>query len=190
MSLGMSVVDVSTESMEGSTTLFVMLATGDFSATDTAGDRNLNTLGTGTHSGDDGVLDGAAILHTTLNLLCDILGNKNSIELGALHLRNVNLDVLASEFLQFFFQFVDLAASLADDQTRTSGVDSHGKELKSSLDVNLRDAGLGETGIEIFADFVVLDELLLESAAAKPVRIPSADDASTISNWVSFLSHC
>ena len=177
VSLSMSIVNVSAEGMQRSTTLFIVLATCDFSTTDTATDRHLNTFGTRAHRTDDSVLNSATILNTTFNLFGNILSNQNSIKLGALYLRDVNLDIFASKFLQFFFQFVNLRTCLTYNQTRTGGVDSNSEELQSSLDVNFRDAGLSETGIEIFTDFVVLYEFLLESATTVPVRIPSTDNA-------------
>jgi hypothetical protein len=177
MSFGICVVDVSTQGVQRSTALFVVLATGDLSATDTTTDGDLDTLSAGTHSAHDSVLDGATILHAALNLLGNILGNQDGIQLGALHLGDVDLDVLASKFLQFFLQLVNLGTSLADNQTWTGGIDGDGEEFKGSLDVDFRDAGLSETDIEVLTDFVVLNELLLESATTVPVRIPSADNA-------------
>jgi hypothetical protein len=190
VSLSVGIVDVGTESVQGSATLFEVLATCDFSTADTAGDGDLDTLGTGTHGGGDGVLDGTTILDAAFNLFGDVLSNEDGVHLGALHLADVDLDILAGELLEFLAQFVDLGASTTDDETRTGGVDGDGEQFEGTLNINLGDASLGETGVEILTNLVVLNELLFKSSSAKPVRIPSADATSSVSNWVSFLSHC
>ena len=174
--LGESIVDIGTEGVEGSAALFVMLGARHFSATDTARDGDLDTIGADAHGGRDSVLDGAAILYAAFNLLGDVLRHEDGVEFGAFHLGDVDLDVLVGEFLELFFEFVDLGASLTDDKARTGGVDGDRQKLKGSLDVDFGDASLSETDIEILTDFVVLDEFLLEATSAIPVRVPSADD--------------
>ena len=176
VSLGVGIVDVGAERVERSTTLFEVLAAGNFSTADAAGDGDLDTLGTGTHGGGDGVLDGATILDATFNLLGNVLGHEDGVHLGALHLADVDLNILAGELLELFAEFVDLGTCTTDNQTRTSGVDGDGEQLQGTLDVNLGDASLGKTGVEILTDLVVLNELLFKSSSAKPVRIPSTDD--------------
>lgn len=176
MSLGVCIVDVSAERVERCTTLFEVLAARNLSTTDTSGDGDLDTLGTGTHGGGDGVLDGATILDAAFNLLGDILGHEDGVHLGALHLADVNLNILTGELLELLAEFVNLRTGTTDNQTRTSGVDGDGEQLQGTLNVNLGDASLGKTGVEILTDLVVLNELLFKSSSAKPVRIPSADD--------------
>ena len=176
VSLGVGIIDIGTQGVKRSTTLFEVLATSDFGTTDTTGDGDLDTFGTSTHRGSDGVLDGAAVLDTAFNLFGNVLGNENGIHLGAFHLADVDLHILASELLELLTQFVNLGTRTTDNQTRTSRVNRDGEQLKSTLNVNLGDASLGKTGVEIFTDLVVLNELLFKSSSAKPVRIPSADD--------------
>lgn len=176
MSLGVGIIDIGTERMERSATLFKVLAAGNLGAANTAGDGDLDTLGTGTHGGGDGVLDGAAILDAAFNLLGDVLGHEDGVHLGALHLADVNLHILAGKLLELFAEFVNLRAGTTDDETRTGGVDGDGEQLQGTLNVNLGDASLGKAGVEILTNLVVLNELLFKSSSAKPVRIPSADD--------------
>ena len=154
-----------------------MLATGNFGTADTTTDRHLDTFGTGAHSSGDGVLDGTAILNTAFNLFGDILGNQHGVHFGVLHLADVHLNILAGEFLQLFAEFVNFRTGTSDNQTRTGGIDCDGEHLERALDVNLRDAGFCQTGIEVLTDLVVLNQLLLELSATEPVGIPSADDA-------------
>ncbi len=176
VSLSVGIVDVGTEGVQRSAAFFEVLAAGDFGTTDTTGDGNLDTLGTRTHGGGDGVLDGTTILDAAFDLFGDVLSHEDGVHLGAFHLADVDLYILAGEFLKLFTQFVNLGTSTSDNKTRTGGVDGDGEQLEGTLDVNLRDASLGETGVEILTDFVVLNELLFKSSSAKPVRIPSADD--------------
>ena len=177
VSLGIGVVNVGTEGVQGGAAFLEVLATGNLGATDTATDGDLDAFGTGTHGRSDGVLDGAAVLDTAFNLLGDVLGHEDGVHLGAFHLADVNLDILASELLELFAEFVDLRAGTTDNQTRTGCIDRHGQKFQGALDINLRDTGFGETGVEVFAYLVVLNQLLFKSSATKPVRIPSADDA-------------
>lgn len=176
VSLSVGIVDVGTEGVQRSTTLFEVLATSDFSAANTTANGDLDAFGAGTHGRGDSVLDGATVLDTAFDLLGDVLGDEDGVHLGALHLADVDLDILAGEFLEFLTKFVNFGTGTTDDETRTGGIDGDGEEFEGTLDVNLRDAGLGEADVEVFTDLVVLNEFLLESSSTKPVRVPSADD--------------
>ena len=126
MSLSESIVDVGTESVKRRTTLFVVFGTAHFSATDTTRDGHLDTFGTHAHGGGDGSLDGATILDAAFNLFGDLLSNEDGVEFRTFHLGDVDLDIFARDLLEFLFQFVNLGTVLADDETRTSGVDGNG----------------------------------------------------------------
>ena len=43
--------------------------------------------------------------------------------------------------------------------------------------------------VQIFADLLVLDQVVAEILATEPVGIPTADDAQTVADWINFLSH-
>ena len=146
--------------MQRNTTFLDGFAAGHFGAAYTAGNLDLDTLGTHAHGRCYGRLHGAAERYAALQLAGDVLADDHGIHLGALHLEDVDLDLLAGELLQLFLQFVDLLAALADDDTRTSGGNGHRDQLQRTLDDDLRDACLGQTDIQVFADLGVLDQLL------------------------------
>ncbi len=176
VSLSISVINVSTESVQRSTTFFKMLATSNLSTTNTTANRNLDAFGTGTHGCSNGVLNSTTVLNTTLNLFGDILSNKNSIHLRMFYFTDVDLNILARQFLKLFTQFVDLRTGTTNNQTRTGCIDRNSEHLKRALNVNLRNTSLSKTGIEVLANLIVLNKFLFELSTAEPVGIPSADD--------------
>ena len=117
------VVDVSTESVERSTSFLEHLAAGHFSAADTAADLDLDAFCTNPHRGSDGHLDGAPVGHAALDLAGDAVGDDRSVNFRALDLEDVDLDVFLRNLLELFLQTVDFLAALADDDTRTGSVD-------------------------------------------------------------------
>ena len=176
MSFCISIVYISTKSMERSTTLFEVFATSDFSATNTTTDRHFYTFGTSTHCRRNGILDSAAILDTAFNLLGNILGNQNSIHLRTLNLADVYLDIFTRKFLKLFLQLVNLRTCTADNKTRTSSIDCNSQKLQCTLDVNLGYTSFCKACIEILTDFVILNQFLFKSSSTKPVGVPSTDD--------------
>ena len=120
--------------MQRSTTLLEHLLTSDLSTVQTAGDLNLDTLGTSTHRVLDSHLDGTAISHEVLDLAGDVLTDDRGIELRTLNLEDVDLDILLVELLQLLLQFVDILTTLTDDDTRTGCANSDGDEFESTLD--------------------------------------------------------
>ena len=122
----------------------------------------------------DGVTDRQALLAG------DVLAYDDGIHLRTLYLEDIDLNLLAGELLQLFLELVDLLTALADDDARTGGGNGYRNQFQRALDDDLRDACLGQTDIQVFADLGVLDQLLGEVFAAEPVGIPTADDTKTI----------
>ena len=164
----MAVVDVSTESVQGSTAFLEHLAAGDFSTVETACNLNLHTLSTGTHGVGDSLLDGSAVGNLAFNLASHVVGHDGSIQLRLLHLVDVDLDFLIIEFLQLFLELVDILSALANDDSRTGCADSDGHELQGALNDNLRNAGLFQALVEILTDFLVFHQILAEALTAVP----------------------
>ena len=176
MSFSIGIVDISTKGMQRSTTLFEMLTTSNFSATNTTGNGDLDTLGTRTHCRSNSILDGTTVLDTAFDLFGNILSHQDSIHLRAFHLTDVDLNILTGKFLELFTKFVNLRTSTTDNQTRTSRIDSHGEQFQGTLNVNLRDTRFGKAGVEVLTNLIILNEFLFKSSSTVPVRIPSADD--------------
>ena len=137
----------------------------------------------------DGHLDGATISDFTLHLASDALCNDCSIEVGLLHFEDINLNVLVGDFLEFFLELVNFLTTLTDDNTGARGADCDGDELRGTFDDDACHAGLGQTSVEVFADFAILKEVVTEVVASVPVGIPAAYDTQTITNRIYFLSH-
>ena len=171
------VVNISTEGVQGGTTFLEVLTASDFSATNTSRDGDLDALGTSPHSGGDSVFDSTAVLDATLDLLGNILSDEYSIQLRALHFTDVNLDILAGQLLKFFTEFIHLGASTTNNKTRTGGTNRDGEKFEGSLNIDFRDTGLGQASVEVLANLIILNKLLLKLSSTEPARIPSADDA-------------
>ena len=175
--------------MQRNTSLLDRLGAGHLGAAHTAGNLNLDALGTHAHRRSDGRLHGAAERNAALELTGDVLADDDGIHLGTLHLEDVDLNLLAGELLELLLQLVDLLAALADDDARTGRRDRNRNQFQRALDDDLRDAGLLQTDVQILADLGVFDELVGEILATEPVGIPTADDTKTICYRINFLSH-
>ncbi len=187
VSLCQCVVDVGTDGVERRTSFLEHLAASHFGAADAAGDLDLDALGAHAHRRSDGHLDGTTIRHTAFELAGDVVGHDVGVNLGTLHLEDVDLDVLVADLLELFLQFVDLLAAFADDDTRTGGVDGDGDEFERTLDDDLRQGSFRQTGVQILADLGVLEDA--GRIVTVPVGIPTTDDTQTVADRIGLLSH-
>jgi len=176
MGLRIRVVNICPEGMQRSTPLFEVLAACNFCTANATRDRDLDALGASTHGGGNSILDSTAILNTTLNLLGDVLCHKHSIHLRTLHFADVNLDILAGQFLELLTEFVDLGACTTNNQTRTGSINRDGEEFEGSLNIDFRDTGFRQASVEVLANLIILNKLLLKLSSTEPARIPSADN--------------
>ena len=175
--------------MQRNTSLFHRFAAGHLGTAYTSGNLDLDTFGAHTHRRCDSGFHGAAERYAALQLAGDVLSHDHGVNLRTLHFEDIDLDLLTGEFLQLLLEFIDLLAALADDDTRTGGRNRNRHQFQRALDDDLRDACLGQTDIQVFADLGVLDELVGEILATEPVGIPTADDTKTICYRIYFLSH-
>ena len=175
--------------MQRDTSLLVGFAAGHLGAAHTAGYLYLDALGSHTHGRCDSGLHGTAVRYAAFELAGDVVGDNHRIHLRTLHLEDVYLHLLAGEFLKLFFQLVNFLAALADDDTGACGRDGNGDELQRPFYDNLRDTCLGQTGVQVFADFSILHQLGREVFPTVPVGVPAADYAEAVSYRIYFLSH-
>ncbi len=111
--------------------------------------------------------------HPVGQLLGNTLRDQLGVSLGVLHLKDVELNLLAGELLQLAPDPVRLGAAATDHDARTGGVDVHPNPVPGALDLNLGDAGplhaLGHqaTDGDVFLD--VLGVVLVGEPAALPV---------------------
>ena len=167
-----------------------MLNTGDLAAAQTAGAAALDALGTGAHSAGHGVLHGAAVRNTLLQLLSDVLSHQLSVHLGVADFHDVQLDLLADHLLHSQTILLDLLTALADDNTGTGAVQVDGNGVIAALDLNLGNAGTVQGLLEILADLLILDDQVADLLfTGIPTGIPVFDDADPQAMGINFLSH-
>src|SRR5205085_8369044 len=87
-------------------------------AAQAAGDLDLHALGTRAHRARERTLHRAPEGDAVLQLLGDRLRYQARVELGALDLEDVDLDLLLGQAMQLAAQRVDLRAALADHDAR------------------------------------------------------------------------
>jgi hypothetical protein len=92
-------------------------------ATEASGDLDLDALRPGAHRAGERALHGATEGDAVLELLGDRLRDELRVELGALDLEDVDLDLLLGNAVQIAPQRIDFGAGLADHDPRSSGVD-------------------------------------------------------------------
>ena len=101
----------------------VGLGAGHLGAAEASGNLNLDALGAGAHRARQRALHRATEGDTVLQLLGDRLRDELRVELGALDLEDVDLDLLAGDAVEILAQRVHLAAGLADHDARARGAD-------------------------------------------------------------------
>ena len=185
----MAVVDISTQGVQRSTTLFVHLATSDLGSVQTTTNLNLDTLSTHAHRRSDGHLNGTTVCNLTLQLLSNLLSYDSGIQLRTLNLEDVDLNILFGDFLQLLFQFVNLLSTLTDNITGASSADSYSHKFQSSLNDDTANASLSKTGVEVLTNLGILKDGVSVVLTSEPVAIPAADNTEAVTNWINFLSH-
>src|SRR5690606_7205225 len=109
------VVDVGTQRVQRDATLTVELGARHLSAVEAAGALDPDALGTGAHRGLDGLAHGTTELHAARQLLSNTLGDELGVDLGVLHLEDVELHLLAGELLELAADAVCLGPTTTDD---------------------------------------------------------------------------
>ena len=183
-----SVVDVSAESVERSTSFLEHFVACHFCSADASADEHLDALCTYAHSVGHCHLDGPPVGYTAFDLAGDAVCHDVGVYLRTLNFEDVDLYVLAGYLLELFLKLLDLSSLLADDEARSCCINCHGDELESPLDHNPAEAGLCKTVAEILADLIILRDLLC-IVTTTPVRVPTTGDTDSVADRICFLSH-
>ena len=184
-----AVVDVGAQRVQRHATVGVALGARHLGAAQATGDLDLDALGAGAHGAGQRALHRAAEGDAVLQLLGDRLRHQARVELGALDLQDVDLDLLAGDPVQVAAQLVDLGAGLADHDARPRRVDVDLHLGGVLADRDVRQAGVREPADDVLADLRVLVQVVREVPLVEPVRLPVVDVAHADRLGMNFLTH-
>jgi len=119
------------------------------------------------------LLGDADCVPIVLELLGDSLSDQLSLRLGILHLKDVELHLLARKLFQLAPDPISLRTAATDHDARAGGVDVHPHPVAGALDLDLRNArplhALGQQSTDRDVLFDVLGVLLIRVPAGLPV---------------------
>src|SRR4029077_7176510 len=183
-----SVVDVRPQGVQRHPAVGIAFGARHLGAAEAAGDLNLHALCARAHGRGQRAFHRAPERDPVLELLGDRLRHEFGVELGTLHLADVDLDRLAGELVEVLAQRVDFAPGLADHDPRARGVDVH-RHLAAALDRDVGEAGVRELADDVVADLEILGEDVGEVFLVEPVRLPVVDVADAEPARMDLLSH-
>src|SRR5581483_9806093 len=185
-----AVVDVGADRVQRHTALRVLLGAAHLRAAEAAGALHLDAGGAAADRGCERALHRTAERHTVLKLLRDRLRDELRVELGALDLVDVDVDVLLRHRVDLAAQRVHLDAGLADHDAGARRVDVDGDPLLVLADQDVRQPRMRQLEVDVLADLDVLDQRACELLLADhPVRLPVVDDADAQAAGMNLLSH-
>jgi hypothetical protein len=167
----------------------VPLRARDLRAAETAGHHDLHALGAESEGRLHRLLHRATEGHAALQLSGDRLRNQLGVELGALNLLDVDVDLTTHLLGQVVAQLVHLGALATDDDPWTRGVDRDADLVRGALDVDLRHPGVIQPRLELLAQLQVGVQEIRVVALGVPARMPGlvVDQAKSVG--MSFLTH-
>jgi len=117
------------------------------------------------------------------------LRHEAGVELRALDLEDVDLDLLLRDPVQVAAKLVDFGARLADHDARPRrvDVDLHFGGVLANRDVG--ETRMREPADDVPADLGVLVQVVGEVALVEPVRLPVVDVAHADRLGMNFLTH-
>src|SRR6185503_17852183 len=184
-----AVVDVGAHGVQRHAAVRVALGARHLRAAEAAGNLDLAALRARAHRARERALHRAAERDAVLQLLGDRLRDELRVELGALDLEDVDLDLLAGHPVEVLAQGVDLAAGLADHDPRTRGVDVDLHLVAVLADRDVAEPRVRELAHDVVADRDVLRQIVGEVALVEPVGLPVVDVAHAHRLGMNLLSH-
>src|SRR6185436_17151394 len=127
--------------------------------------------------------------HAARELLGHTLGDQLGVDLGALDLEDVQLDLLAGELLELTADAVGLGAAATDDDARARRVDVHADTVAGALDLDLGDAGSLHALGQQLADRDVLTDVRFVQLVGVPTALVVRRDAEAEPVRVDLLPH-
>src|SRR5574343_1029151 len=168
--LGSCVVDVSAQGVQRHTTFTIPLATGNFGAVQTTCAHDLDALGAKAHRVLHRTLHRSAEHDPLLELLSDGIGDQLRIDFRLADFFNRHMDGNAHDALKVRTKLFDVFALLADDHTRTGGVNGDASILGRTLDEHATNGGVSKLALQILTN---LDIFLQHPRKVLAVCIPA-----------------
>jgi hypothetical protein len=189
MGLCQAVVNVGPQRMQRNLTLNLFLGAGNFSATQSATNNDLNAFGIGTHGLLNGLFHSTAERDTLLQLLGDATSNQISIQLRLADLMDLDLDAFAGQRLQAGFEALNFFAALANYDTGFGGTNANSDLVGcGALDLDGRNSRVGKFLVNGLTDTMILSQNVFVIALGIPARLPAFDDAEPEPYGMNFMS--
>src|SRR5260370_38297222 len=123
-------------------------------------------------------------------MFVDSLGDQLGVDLGAVVLQRLDLDVTVAQVFQVFRELIDLLALFADDHADAGRVDENRDLLTGTLDADLGNPRAAVAPLDEFPDLEVFDQefgeiLLVGVPCAGPVH----HDPGAEARRSNFLTH-
>src|SRR5574343_146639 len=187
---GSCVVDIGAQGVQRHTTFAIPFATGNFSTVQTAGTHHLDTLGTETHGVLHRALHGTTEHDALLKLLSNRIGDQLGIDFRLADFFNRQMDGNAHDALKIRTQLFDVFAFLADDHTRTSGVNGNAGVLGRALNQHATNRCMCQLTLQVLTNLdVFLQHARKVLAVGVPAGTPVFGDGQTKASRMNFLSH-
>src|SRR5687768_14612110 len=175
--------------MQGKPPLLIPLGPRDLGAVQPPGAADLDSLRPEAEGGLDPLLHRAPESDPALELQRDRLRHELGVRLRTLDLDDVDVHFGLRPALELVAQLVDFRAPLPDDDPGPGGLDVDLQLVRETLDVDLRDAGVRETALQLLAEVQVLVQVVLVLLDREPARVPGPVEAEPEAVRVNFLSH-
>src|SRR5699024_5601955 len=108
------------------------------------------------------LLHGPAEGDALLQLSGNVLGHQLSVQVGASHFHDADVDALADHLLQLDAELFDLSAALAHDDAGTGAMDDDLHILAVALDLDLRNTGSIQLLLQELSDVIVFYQQVAE----------------------------
>jgi len=193
--LGLGVVDLGPQRVQRDAALAVPLAPRHLGPAEPAAALHPNTQRAGLHGGLDRSAHGPAEADPAHQLLGGALGQQRGVGLGLqvrgglVHVLDLHVHPLAGDLLDVLADAVDLGALAPDDDAGAGRADEHLDLVALAFDVDARDAGPNELGLDVHADLDVLVQGFRIVLAPVPLGLPGVDDAQAEPVGVDLVTH-
>ncbi len=183
------VVDVGPQRVQRHPAFAVELRATHLGTAEAPGTLHPDALGAALHRGLHGLAHRPPEADPAGQLLRHALRDELGVDLGVLHLEDVELDLLAGQLLKVATDAVGLGATTPDDDPGTSGVDVHPQPALGPLDVDPADSRTLHTPGHHLTDLHVLADVRLVLLVGVPAGSELRSDSEPEPVRVDLLPH-